>query len=371
MYSCVCSPSHANFYPLVLKVRVGSFSLVSLHSNSIITFQHIVIQLVLKQKYTSAPLHDSVSSVFRLWRDIFSKSNFREHVFLLTSDIATNLSGVETSDMTNALKLASADNSVCRWLRQPAWVELKQTSFYSAATCPATDSSCCESSVQTGLTVKMKSVKERAQTNKIKELGQKQGGDGAAELLPEESHAAANLIFRHRPPQLQCWVISFYKILTRWPLTEIAESRYLGREEKRRRGHRGESQQMKSGWERFALLKRREMETQRLPWCQSSGEKYEHKLKKMKKWQAQKFFHFFSQMEHSGSSGRPWSQAQLSSAAISWSVSRSPATNTIPWHLNSMSLCCSRCLVLIMYACTWKGREVPHNRSTSVVSCCK
>ncbi len=45
-------------------------------------------------------------------------------------------------------------------------------------------------------------LKEKATTNEIKgELDQKQGGEGAAELLPEGSHATARLISRHYVPQ--------------------------------------------------------------------------------------------------------------------------------------------------------------------------
>ncbi len=46
-------------------------------------------------------------------------------------------------------------------------------------------------------------LKERATTNERKRKPvQKQGGKGATELLPQESHASAILISRHCLPQL-------------------------------------------------------------------------------------------------------------------------------------------------------------------------
>ncbi len=42
-------------------------------------------------------------------------------------------------------------------------------------------------------------LKERETTNEINELEQKEGGEGAAELFPWESHATASLIFQTLP----------------------------------------------------------------------------------------------------------------------------------------------------------------------------
>ncbi len=70
---------HFIFEKCFIKARVGSLSLASSCKNSIITFQHIVIQVVWKN---TRLLH--LGSVFRLWRYILANhGHFREHVFLL------------------------------------------------------------------------------------------------------------------------------------------------------------------------------------------------------------------------------------------------------------------------------------------------
>ncbi len=113
--------------------------------------------------------------------------------FSVTSDISESWWAVETSDVPYALKPASSNNSVCRWHRQPVWVELRRTRLLPQPFHLIVNLWC------------RLALKERATTTKIKrEPEQKQGGEGAAELLPKKSHATASLISKCFLPEL--WV---------------------------------------------------------------------------------------------------------------------------------------------------------------------
>ncbi len=108
---------------------------------------------------------------------------------VILSDVGTSWLATETSNMPHALKLTSAQNSDCRRLHQPAWVELRRTSSHRC-------------NFPCDLWCKL-DLKERATTNEIKHKAEeKQGRDGAPELLPWEFHATASLISTGFPTQL-------------------------------------------------------------------------------------------------------------------------------------------------------------------------
>ncbi len=91
--------------------------------------------------------------------------------FLATIDVSMRWLAVETSNVPHVLKLASVDNSVCRWHRQLAWVETEQFTPLQLSLQPF-----C---LVMNLWYKL-DLKERASTSEIKhKLEQKQGGDGA------------------------------------------------------------------------------------------------------------------------------------------------------------------------------------------------
>ncbi len=157
----------------------------------------MAIQVVLEN---TRLLHLSVCSVFRQSRGIFSQLQLFQRAFipigcstlclLATGDAGTSWLAVETSDVRYVLKMAPADNSVS----------------------PPAGSSRAEAD-QLQLPLQLfrlvvnlwhrLDLKERASTHEMNcEPEQKQGGEGAAELLPKESHAATSLISKCCLPKL-------------------------------------------------------------------------------------------------------------------------------------------------------------------------
>ncbi len=121
-----------------LKAGVGSSCLVSSGKKSIITFQYIVVQAVRKNT-TLLHLSLALCSGFRKWRLVISEMKWQ--CFLATSDVPTSCLAVRTSEVPWVPQVAG--DTVSQLESDLSWDGL----VYSAATFPASVSSCRESLV--------------------------------------------------------------------------------------------------------------------------------------------------------------------------------------------------------------------------------
>ncbi len=169
-------------------------------NNSVITSQHILFQVIWK---STRLLH---GSVFWPWREFLGQKRVISESmcsYWLLYDVPLSNRWCRYMLFGCWKKWLALRSKTGLWRDLTSWVTGDTVSglessweglLYTAANFLVTIPSCRESLVQT---------EERATTNKIKrEPGWKQGGKGAAEMLPYESHATASWIFRPCLPQL-------------------------------------------------------------------------------------------------------------------------------------------------------------------------
>ncbi len=177
-----------------VKAEVGSLFLVSLGENPIITFQHIVIQLVRKKTrllHLSLTLCSDCDGTFRP-----ITGHFREYVFPLAALCSTSWRQVTLlradwlfkQETCTKIDLWRPDKLSCRQHCRLVWVKLRWTCLHR-----------CNFPCNCPLLLCKLDLKERAQTNKIKcELGEKYGGESSLMLLLAWSPDAAYPSFEER-----------------------------------------------------------------------------------------------------------------------------------------------------------------------------